>query len=179
MPGPRQNNQAAIAGHVRGLAEAKAAFQKLPEVVRVNMLGAVEVTVREIARGAQARLQASPSIRTRNLYNAVAWQVSKSSGRGRVGITSGSTTIQVGDRKIRVKGIITAGRGGSASTSAGARLDRPSRRAHFVEFGTRHMPAEPFMTPAAEAQKQPFLARAKAAGKGIERDMITVGGRRL
>lgn len=179
MPGPRPNNQAGIAGHIRGLREAKAAFQKLPEVVRANMLDAVETTVREIARGAQARLQASPSIQTRNLYNAVAWRVTKTNGRGRVGITSGTTTIQIGARKVRVKGIITAGRGGSASTSAGAKLDRPSRRAHFVEFGTRHHSAEPFMTPAAESQKQPFLVRARAAGKGIERDMATVGGGRL
>jgi HK97 gp10 family phage protein len=160
-------NQAGLGAHVRGLSEAKAAFQRLPEVVRARMLAATETTVREIARGAQARLRASPSIQTRALHDHVAWKVTKSNGRGRVGIATGSTVIG----GTRVRGLVTAGRGGSALKSAGARIDKPSRRAHFVEFGTAHMPAEPFMLPAADAEKGHHLARCKAAGQEIERDL--------
>lgn len=137
---------------IRGLREAKAAFQALPDIVRDNMLAAAQTTASEIARGAQARLEASPSIVTRNLYRAVAWKVTKTNGRARVGITN-------------------------ATFAVNGRTDRPSRRAHFIEFGTRRAPAEPFMIPATEAQKQPYLDRCKRAGKGIERDAATIGSR--
>jgi len=140
--------QAGLKAHITGLKEARAAFQALPDVVRENMLDAVTVTVREIARGAQARLQASPSIDTRALHDAVGWRVTKTNGRGRVGILN---TPAVGDG------------------------ERPSRRAHFIEFGTRKMEAEPFMIPAAEAEKEHFRQRAVKAGKGIERDMAVIG----
>lgn len=177
MAGARPNNQAAIAGHVQGLREAKAAFQALPAIVRDNLLHATTVTVQQIARGAQARLVASPSIQTRNLYNAVAWSVTKTNGRGRVGITSGQTVFSdlATRKRIRVKGIVMAGNAGGAS----GRVDRPSRRAHFIEFGTKHMPAEPFMMPAADAEKGPYLQRCVAAGKGIERDVAAIGLRNL
>lgn len=163
-----------LSGYVQGLREAKAAFQALPQIVREHLGHATETTVREIARGAQARLQASPSIQTRNLYNHVGWSYTKTNGRGRAGIGSGSTTVSsiAAKRTFKVKGIVMS-RGGRTF------VDRPSRRAHFVEFGTRHMPAEPFMIPAAEAQKQPYLDRARAAGKGIEKDTAAVGMRHL
>lgn len=178
MPG-RPNNSAAIARHVRGLREAKAAFQALPEIVRNRMLVAVEMTVQEIARQAQARLAASPSIQTRSLYNHIAWRINKNSGRGYVGVSSGSTTITFGGRRVRVKGIVVAGRGGSALRSAGARVIRPSRYAHLVEFGSRKMEAEAFMLPSANAEKRPFVDRCVRAGKDIEQDMARIGGRAL
>ena len=175
----RPNDAGAISRHVTGLREAKAAFMRLPEVARDNMNGAVETTVREIARGAKARLLASPSIVTRNLYNHVRWSVTKTNGRGKVGISAGSTTITVGGRSVKVKGIITAGTGGSALKSMGARKDSPARRAHFIEFGKHdkhEAKAEPFMIPSAEAQRAPYLARCRQAGKGIERDLRSGGG---
>ena len=184
----RPNNADAIAGHVQGLREAKAAFQALPEVVRDRMLDATETTVREIVRHAQARLASSPSIRTRTLYNHVKWSVNKKNGRGKAGVATGTTTMTeranfakgvIGGRTIRVKGILVAGKGGSASTSQGAKLIRPSRYAHLVEFGARHMPAEPFMIPAAESQKQPYLDRCRAAGKHVEKDVAHIGMRNL
>jgi hypothetical protein len=175
----RPNDSAAIAGHIQGLREAKGAFQALPEIVRHQTLGVNETTAREIARGAQARLRSSPSIQSRTLHDHVAWTINKSTGRARVGIKAGTTTIQVGTRKIRVKGIITAGRGGSASTSAGAKRVNPTRYGPKVEFGTRHMKAEPFMLPSAEAE-QPFHAqRMRATGPAIERDVARIGGGRL
>ena len=69
------------------------------------------------------------------------------------------------------------GRSANAKSAQGFTKDQPSRRAHFVEFGTRKMKSEPFMLPAAEAIKAPYLARVLRSGKSIERDMSTVGGR--
>jgi HK97 gp10 family phage protein len=159
-----------LSEHVRGLRDAKAAFQALPQIVRDNLGHATEVTVREIARGAQARLASSPSIVTRNLYNHVGWSYTKTNGRGRAGISAGSTTVSniAAKRTFKVKGVVMS-RGGRTF------VDRPSRRAHFVEFGTRNMPAEPFMIPAAHAEKQPYLDRCRAAGKGIEKDTAAIG----
>jgi hypothetical protein len=77
----------------KGFAKRRRPFNALPAIVRENMLDATETTVREIARGAQARLEASPSIQTRALYNHIAWNVTKSNGRGRVGVSAGSTTF--------------------------------------------------------------------------------------
>ncbi len=34
---------------------------------------------------------------------------------------------------------------------------------HFVEYGTRHMGAQPFLTPAAEGQRKPFEQRLRKA----------------
>lgn len=167
----RPNNASAITAHVQGLREAKAAFQAVPEVFRERLADATETTVKEIARAAQARLLSSPSVQTRNLLNAVGWTMNRSNGRGKAGIQNVTTTLQVGNRRIRVKGIVKAGAGGSASKAAGASIDRPARRAHYVEKGTRKMPAEPFMLPAAESQEQPYLSRTMAAGQLAERDL--------
>lgn len=176
----RPNSAAAIAGHVRGLREAKATFQKLPEITRDTMNEPTELTLREIVRHAKARLLASPSIHTRALYNNIGWTLNRKSGRGRAGVTSGSTTGffaagtgVAGELKRRtIKGVIIG-------SGRRARLVRPSRYAHLVEFGSRYMDAEPFMIPATETQKQPYLERCRAAGKQIERRMVAIGGRTL
>ena len=162
---------------IEGMRAAKAAFQALPETVRDGLLDATETTARELVRHAQARLASSPSIQTRALYDHVAWSINRKNGRAKAGISTGSTMIALSTgRRRRVRGIITAGAGGGA---AGGSRDVPSQRAHFIEFGTRHMPAEPFMMPAAEAQKSPYLQRVRAAGRRIERDASTIGQGRL
>lgn len=175
----RPNDANAIAGHVRGLSEAKAAFQALPDAMRVRLNGATRTTLSEIVRHAKARIQASPSIETRSLYNSIAFSLNERSGRGRAGVNNGTTTITMGDRKIRIKGTLKAGTGGSALTSAGAKLIRPSRTAHLVEFGSRNMRAEPFMIPAAKSQEQPYLDRCRQAGKEVEQDLAAIGMRNL
>ena len=175
----RPNNSAAIAGRIQGLREAKAAFQALPEVTRDAMLNAVTLTASETARLARLQVERSPSVNTRNLLNHITYKVTQTNGRAKVGVSTGSTTMVVNVRKKKLKGIIIAGRNGSASKAAGARLVRPSRYAHLVEFGSRKMPAEPFMIPAAENQKQPFVDRCRAAGRQIESGMRNAGGRTL
>lgn len=168
----RPNNRAAIDAKVLGLSQAKAAFQKLPEVSREQFNKATWATLSEIKRIAQANILSSPSVRTRALYNAVAFTLNEKSGQGRVGLTPGSTRITVPSasgkgRSVRVKGILVAGRGGSALRSQGARLIRPTKYGHLVEF--KHN--EPFMVPAAKAQTQPYLERMRAAGRAIESEM--------
>jgi HK97 gp10 family phage protein len=171
----RPNDADAIAGHIRGLREAKAAFQALPEIEREARLDAVTITAQQIVRHAQAHLRASPSIQTRALLNAVGFQVTKTNGRARVGIMSVTTTIaNLATRTtVKVKGIIRQ------SSSGRQTIDKPSRRAHFIEFGTRRQPAEPFMKPAADKERQPYIARVIAGGKKIERDMAAIGSRNL
>ena len=173
-------NQSALAAKIQGMREAKAAFQALPQVTRVALNGATETTVREIVRHAQAHLVASPSIRTRSLLNNVTWTMNVNNGRGRVGVSSGSTSVSTGVTgeltKRKVKGVILAGKGGGA---AGGRRVFPSVYAHFIEFGTRHSKPEPFMITAAESQKQPYLDRCRAAGRKIETDTAAIGSRTL
>lgn len=161
---------------LRGLPEAKKAFKAMPEAFRDALNDATELTVREIVRNAQARIVASPSVQTRGLLNHIAWSMNYKNGRGRAGVSRGSTVITVGHAKVRVKGLVIAGKRGGA---AGGRLDIPSRRAHFVEFGTRHMPAEPFMQPAADGQREAYIQRCQAAGRKAERTLEHVGSRFL
>lgn len=162
---------------VRGLKEAQAAFKALPVTAQTHLRdSAVKPTVVAIVRRARQRLLLSPSVRTRALHDHITSTVSKKTGRGRVGVSAGSTTIKnpqmggIGRNTRKIKGLIVRGQRG------GARLDRPSRRAHFVEFGTRHMRAEPFMVPAAEQEAQPFLSRCRSTRAQIEQDTAKIGG---
>lgn len=178
----RPNDANAIAGHVQGLREAKAAFQALPEAMRTRTNDATEITVREIVRHAQGRILSSPSVQTRSLLNAITWTLNKNNGRGKAGVANVSSTISFGHmggimRKIRVRGILVPGKDGSALTSQGAKLVKPSRYAHLIEKGTRRFRAEPFMWPAAQSQERPYLDRIMRAGKDVEKDLAAIGGR--
>jgi HK97 gp10 family phage protein len=138
------------AGDVLGLREAKAAFKRLPAVVRERIGDATRITVAEIARGAASRVP----VRYGFLKRHIASTFSAQTGVGKVGITPGVERLPDSGRVVN-----------------------PATYAHFPELGTRRMPAEPFMLPAAEAEKAAYLERCKAAGRGIERDMAT--GRNL
>jgi HK97 gp10 family phage protein len=143
--------QAGLAAKIQGLREAKAAFQAMPEVFRDRLLQATETTASETVRDARARVLASPSVKTRRLYDAITYRVTQTNGRAKVGISN------------------------VAFPDTRGFVDRPARRAHFIEFGTRRQPAEPFMLPAVEGQKPLYLQRCQAAGKEAERDLA--GGR--
>ena len=170
-------NQSALTERIAGMRAAKAAFNALPEVTRDRLNHATETTVREIVRFARNRLLASPSIQTRSLYNAVQWTMNPKNGRGKVGIADVTTTLTVGGTKIRVRGIVRAGAGGSARTAQDAVTKVPRTYGPKVEFGTRRMKAEPFMGPAVQDQKQPYLDRCLARGADIERDLAAIGAR--
>lgn len=177
----RPNNAYAIQGYIQGLREAKAAFQALPEITRDALNDATFTTVSEIARLAKQRVLTSPSIQTRTLYNAIGFSMNVKNGRGRAGIQN--VTTRVSNTAIRktfkVKGRIISrvSRDGKVSQ----RIVRPSKYGHLVEFGGRggKMPAEPFMIPATESQKAPYLDRCKRSGKTIEQDAAAIGMRNL
>lgn len=169
----RPNNAAAIGAHIQGLRELKAQFQRLPEVVRDRLNAETEWAVRRGVQTAQRNLESNPSIDTGALRDQIGWAMNWKAGRGSFGVKPATTTFRSGGKRIRIKGIVKS----NAKSAQGFTKDQPSRRAHFVEFGTRKMKSEPFMLPAAEAIKAPYLARVLRSGKSIERDMSTVGGR--
>jgi hypothetical protein len=176
----RPNDAKAIGAYIEGMREVKAKFQALPPFMQQKRLNVNSATAAAVALGAQQRIIASPSIRTRSLLNHVRWKVTKTNGTAIVGVTSGSTVVSVQQgrgpalmrrKNVRIKGIVIAGRGGSALTSQGARVIRPSRYAHLIEFGWSKAPAEPFMIPSTMAQREPHLQRWRAAGRDLEREM--------
>ena len=64
----------------------------------------------------------------------------------------------------------------ASSTKAGptGRVGLNSKDAYywkFVEFGTRRHPARPFFRPAADAEGDDYVARIRAIGPAIERDL--------
>src|SRR5262245_22672681 len=98
---------------IKGHKAAKEAFLKFPEIVREQMNEANAVTARAIQNRARLRLQNSPSIRTKTLYNAVDYKLYPKTGRAKVGISDVTAVI--------------AGSGGSALTSRGAQRVQPRR----------------------------------------------------
>ena len=170
--------QAALDSKIQGLRAAKAAFQALPEVFRNGLNEATFITTSEIARQAKAFVLASPSVRTRSLYNAIGFTTNDKLGRGRVGIMNITTTINVGGKNVRVRGNLV-GRPGGRSLASSVRAIIPRRYAHLIEFGARHFPAEPFMLPAVEREKPHYLERCRAAGRRAEETLARIGGRNL
>lgn len=137
---------------------ARKAFQALEPAMRARVGEATEATVYAVERRAQQNVP----VDTGTLRQHIAASYSKRSGFGRVGIKAGRVAF--------------AGTGGSAFTKDGARVVEPRKYAHMVEFGTSKMAAQPFMLPAAEAERKPYATRINAAGKQVERDLSRVGG---
>jgi HK97 gp10 family phage protein len=50
---------------------------------------------------------------------------------------------------------------------------------HFVEFGTIHQPAHPFMLPSVEEERGQLESRFQTAGLKMERKLESIGGRNL
>jgi hypothetical protein len=175
----RPNNRAAINAKILGLTEAKRAFEALPEIARDEYNWATELTLREITRLAIARLLSSGHVRTRALVNHIGWTLNKKSGQGRAGVLKASTVMVLGGQKVRVRGIVQAGKGGSALKSQGARVIRPSKYGHLIEFDTGPGKTEPFMRPAVAAEQSHYLARCRDAGQRIEKGVANIGMRTL
>lgn len=151
---------------IRGLREAANTFRQLPDVSRDAFNVAVQTTVQVIAYQAAAKV---PVGRTGALKRAIGWSMNNRSGQGKVGIRLGFTVAQ-------------PGRGGSALKAKGAFLHSPTKIGHLVEFGhAGPHPAgpHPFLRPALEREQADFLARCRLAGKQIETNMATIGGRLL
>src|SRR5205823_13476201 len=129
-----------------------AAFKKLPDVAKLRMGEATDKTAFALLQRARARV----GVRTGNLKAKLNYSFSASTGVAKVGIEPGTVGIP--------------GAGGSARTSKGARVETPSKIGHLDEFGhAGPHPAgpHPFMIPAAEAEREPYLQRCRDAGKAI------------
>lgn len=150
--------QAISTRHVNAL---KRAFKTVPDEIRGRAADATEATVYAVERRAQQNVR----VDTGTLRSHIGSAFSKRTGFGRVGIKSGRVAL--------------AGRGGSARTSQGARLLEPKKYAHLVEFGTSTVSAQPFMLPAAEAERVPYGARMRQAGQAAERALTNIGARYL
>ena len=176
------SNGFSIQGHAESLRQAKAAFQALPAITAEAMADATFTTASEIARIAKQQLLSNGSIWTRTLYDSIGFNMNMKTGRGRVGIKNVTTRISndsASKRTFKVKGrVITTT---SSSGVSKSRIVRPSKYGHLVEFGGRggKMAAKPFMIPAAESQKGPYLDRCRHAGKVIERNAAAIGMRGL
>ena len=136
---------------ISGMIAARKAFQALPEATREALLSATEITAERVQFAAKQRVRRRYGF----LAKHIAKSFSKRSGFAKVGVERASET-----------------------TPQGAVVD-PSRYAHLVEFGGVRLQAYPFMIPAAEQEKGPFLDRYKRAGKTIERNVANIGMRNL
>ena len=154
----------AVFGEVRGIAQAKATFKRLPEDVRVRLFDeATEPTARAVLGDAKRRLRPGHGYRTGELQRALDVALSPKTGIAKVGI---------------VKRTIWIHRAGSGKAFA----YRPSKVGHLIEFGhggPHAAKAYPFLLPAAEGQRQPYAQRAKRAIKGVETNLAARGGRVL
>ncbi len=136
---------------VRGLAAAKAAFKALPDIAREAVADATEETAEQIRAGAVRRVPVLYGF----LRDHIAKRMSRRTGIAVVGIEKGSATTPDGKTVY------------------------PSVYGRYAEFGTVHHPPHPFILPAAEEQRLPYLQRVKESGRIIERDMAAIGLRNL
>jgi len=139
-----------------GLKEALAAVAALPEMTRVRVLDAT----RQAAYRTAQRARPLVPVRYGFLRDALVWKVS----RGGIGV------VGIARRRHALPG-----RGGSALVSKGARLATTTQYAHLAHFGTRRSRGVPFMTIAANAERQDFQKDVKAAMSGIGADVAQIG----
>lgn len=139
---------------VKGMIQARKAFQALPEETRVVLFDAASETADRVAYEALVRLRPGHGYRTGALQAAIGTSKSKRSGFARVGLKREVVVVTLpSGRKVR---------------------HRPSAIGHLVEFGhggPSPAPPHPFMIPAAESQRVPYAQRLKAQGRVLERVM--------
>jgi hypothetical protein len=137
---------------VQGLKEVTAAFRRLPEIAQLRLGEATEQTAFAVLQ----RSRAAVRVRSGSLKSALNYSFNAKTGEAKVGVERDAL-------------------GGAAA----AGVAMPSKYAHLVEFGhggPHPAPAHPFMIPAVEAEREPYLDRCHRAGQAIERDMAAIGG---
>lgn len=132
-----------------GMAALGKVFKRLPDDLKSELRVAVGDTATEVANDAKRR--AASHVLTGALVDHIDSKVFGPTGIGIVGIRKGAETV--------------SGSGGSALTSKGAKLIRPSKYAHLLEFGSKRQRAYPFMIPAAENNRSRFAKAVNAAAK--------------
>jgi HK97 gp10 family phage protein len=128
--------------HVEGLRELGEAMRKLSSDVALKISHqAVAAAAQVIKKRAKRNIESSPSVDTGSLRDAV---IVKRIPKSQTQLTS--------------EYIVTIrGRGKRARKSKTKQSIAP--HAHFVEFGTVHMPAEPFLRPAFDAGKEEAMQK--------------------
>jgi HK97 gp10 family phage protein len=147
---------------VEGLSDLEAAFEELPRatarnVARRALLKAGEV----IAEDARQRAPDDPSTGPEDLHRSIAVSPKLLNSKGLSEFAS--EMAATGDRAAAAAALVSARRGSSSKGSAPVVMmfvgpaGAPARWGVLQEFGTIHHGAQPFMTPAWEAQKNNAL----------------------
>lgn len=110
-------------------------------------------------RGAGGQLVASAGQSNRLVFDT------PTTSRGRYEIRTGRANITIGGQtfvggRLRREITSTPAEGGAILT---ARVSSPTPYAKYVEFGTRHNRAQPYLRPAIAAQREAFRSRLKRA----------------
>lgn len=132
---------------VEGLRELGNAMRELGQREAVKIAGAMtNAGAQVVKKAAVLNIEKSPSIDEGDLRDAV---IVKKLGRSESNLTS--------------QHIVTV-RGRGKETKKGLQFGAP--HAHFIEFGTVEMPAEPFLRPAFDQNIQKAVGEMKAKGQG-------------
>jgi HK97 gp10 family phage protein len=138
---------------VKGLRELGEALKKLDRDMALKLSWqSTGAAARVVKKRAQRNIQSSPSLRTGVLLKSV---IIKRLPKGeREQLTAAHIVTVRGRGKRNRKGVFTRG----------------APYAHMVEFGTIHMPAEPFLRPALEnGQREAVEAMKRSLERGIAR----------
>jgi len=124
---------ASVTFEVKGLRELGEAMRQLDADVALKLSWqATGAAAQVVKKRAQQKIETSPSVDTGNLRRSV---IVKRMPKGERGDLTAEHIVTVRGRGKRTR---------KGNLQAGAPY------AHFVEFGTVHMPAEPFLRPALE-----------------------------
>ena len=164
--------------NVAGLKELKQQFKAMPKVIQTEVNKATQLAIREAADYAKKEVRAN-SYATGALHDAITSRMNWKAGRGSFGVARAKTSFgSWGARMVKLRGSLVAAR-----DVPGYEVMQPSRRAHFLEFGTaahsiknRKHPggrAQPFIGPAAKYITPVYLAKLQKAGKLVETKMAS------
>lgn len=144
---------------VHGVEQLVGLLNDLPAAVEKRVLStALRAGARVVLRAARARILSNPSVDTRSLYGALGIVERKKS-------TAGGVVVSLGARRNYRRQVVRRGRKKPS-------VAIPAMYLHFLEFGTRKMPAEPILRPAIdETGEQVLSAIIAAAGRGIDREI--------
>jgi HK97 gp10 family phage protein len=139
---------------VKGLRELGEAMRTLERDVALKISWqATGAAARVVKKRAQRNIQSSPAVRTGVLLRSVIIKRMPKSERRQ--LTAEHIVTVRGRGKRSRKGVLALG----------------ASYAHFIEFGTVHMPPEPFLRPALEGgQREAVEAMKKTLERGIIKD---------
>ena len=163
---------------VGGLRAATAAFRALPDASQRLLNEATEQTANAILAKARRNV---PVRRGKGflgyaggaLRAAMDSSISQKTGIGLVGLTRSNRWVSTGKGRPKRQAGSTIYLAGKTGTAAGGRTISPAKYGHLVEFGhggPKPAPPHPFMIPAAESERLPYLDRCRQAGADLERE---------